>query len=205
VKRLRVYSLGLGLVLAPLLGCMAAIEGDELDDSLVGDTAELAAATYTFESHVAANRCLDVNGGFSANGTKIQSWECNKSGAQLFRVEDVGAGLSRLVNVPTSKCIDVANAATNDGARVQLHGCNNSAAQNFRIVDEGGGVVFVNPNSNKCLDVDGRGTANGATTHGRGPACEGRRSLLSELGLAARSRHSQQLQRDLPILREARR
>ena len=160
------------VVLAPSqVACIGAVDPSgsdvpyDLDDQdwLEQNSAALAASSYTFAAQVAGDRCLDVNGGFSADGTKFQSWECNGSGAQQFRVEDLGGGLSRVVHVPTSKCMDVAGAGTADGTQIQLHACNDTQAQIFRFIDlSAGNVQILNPHSNKCVDVNGRSTANGA-------------------------------------------
>lgn len=137
-------------------GCLAA------DDPLVGEPAALSAATYRFEAQVAANRCLDVDAAASADGTRIQEWECNATAAQSFRVDDLGGGLARLVNPSSGKCVDVAAAGTADGTQVQLWSCNGTSAQSFRVEDAGNGLVVLrNTGSDKCVDVNAAATANG--------------------------------------------
>lgn len=109
-----------------------------------------------------SNKCLDVSGSGTADGTNIQQWNCNGSGAQSFRVEAVAGGSFRLVNAGSGKCVDVAAASTADGANVQLWTCNGTAAQSFRIEDVGGGFVrVVNTNSGRALDVAGWSTSDG--------------------------------------------
>ncbi|WP_221330102.1 ThuA domain-containing protein [Actinoplanes sp. L3-i22] len=92
-----------------------------------------------------ANKCLDVNGGASADGTKIQLWTCNGSGAQNWAVSG-----QVWRNPQSGKCLDVAGGATGNGTKVQLWTCNGSGAQNW--------VAFAdhtvrNPQSGRCLDV----------------------------------------------------
>ena len=50
-----------------------------------------------------SGKCLDVNGAGSADGTNIQEWTCNGTGAQSFRLEDMGGGNVRLVNANSNK------------------------------------------------------------------------------------------------------
>src|SRR5689334_8444881 len=90
--------------LATLASCADGDVGGP--EALVDDPAALAAATYRFEVQVAANRCLDVDAAGSADGTRLQEYECNGTVAQSFRVEDLGGGVARLVNPSSGKCVD---------------------------------------------------------------------------------------------------
>ena len=113
-----------------------------------------------------SGRCLDVNRSGTADGTNIQQWGCNGTGAQRFRVEDLGGGRLRLVNVVSNKCVDVSGSGTADGTNIQLWSCNGTNAQSFRLQDAGGGYArVINSNSNKCMDVAGSGTGDGANVH----------------------------------------
>jgi chitinase len=146
--------------LATLASCADGDVGGA--EALVDDPAALAAATYRFEVQVAANRCLDVDAAASADGTRLQEWECNASVAQSFRVEDLGGGLARLVNPSSGKCVDVAGAGTADGTQLQLWTCNGTSAQSFRLEDSTNGtLVLRNSGSGKCVDVNAAATTNG--------------------------------------------
>jgi hypothetical protein len=109
-----------------------------------------------------SGKCLDVAGAGSADGTNIQEWTCNGTGAQTFQVQDAGGGNVRIVNTNSGKCVDITGAGTADGTNVQLFACNGGANQTFALQDAGGGTVaIVNPSSNKCVDVAQSGTADG--------------------------------------------
>ncbi|WP_436535599.1 PQQ-dependent sugar dehydrogenase [Actinoplanes sp. HUAS TT8] len=92
-----------------------------------------------------ANKCLDVNGGGSADGTKIQLWTCNGSAAQTWAVNG-----QVWRNPQSGKCLDVAGGATVNGTKVQLYTCNGSAAQNWVVYPD---KTVRNPQSGRCLDV----------------------------------------------------
>jgi hypothetical protein len=144
-----------------LAACLGACAGDMVLDT-DGHSDELLDDAYNFGTLAAAGKCIDVSGASSADGAQIQQWTCNGTGAQAFRVENLGSGEARLVNTNSTKCIDVAGAGTANGTKVQQWACNGNAAQRFRIEDAGNGNVrFVNPNSNKCIDVAGAGSADG--------------------------------------------
>jgi hypothetical protein len=111
---------------------------------------------------VSPAKCLDISGGGSADGTNVQEWTCNGTGAQKWSVEDIGGGSARLVNPQSGKCLDVSGAGTADGTNIQLWTCNGTGAQSFRIADVASGTVEIkNTNSGKCVDVSAQGTADG--------------------------------------------
>jgi glucose/arabinose dehydrogenase len=92
-----------------------------------------------------AGKCLDVNGGGTADGTRIQLWTCNGSAAQVW---SVNGQVWR--NPQSGKCLDVAGGATVNGTRAQLWTCNGSAAQNWTAQAD---RTLRNPASGRCLDV----------------------------------------------------
>jgi glucosylceramidase len=99
-----------------------------------------------------AGKCIDVAGANSADGTAVQLYDCNGSGAQQWTRP--GDGTLRALG----KCLDVASGSTADGAVTQLYTCNGSGAQQWTYTS---GSDFVNPQANKCLDVTGNNSANG--------------------------------------------
>lgn len=98
-------------------------------------------------------KCLDVDNGGTADGTKIQVWTCNDTGAQKWTVP--GDGTVRALD----KCLDLDNSGTADGTKVQLWKCNGTAAQTWQPHADG---TVRNPQSGKCLDASG-GTWNDGT------------------------------------------
>ncbi len=109
----------------------------------------------------AAGKCVDVNGGNTADGTKIQLWTCTGTARQQWTVN--GTTLRAL-----NKCMNVAGGSTANGAQVQLSTCTGSGAQNWTA---GANGSLVNPQSGKCLDANGASSADGTqliiwTCHG---------------------------------------
>jgi len=96
-------------------------------------------------------KCVDVAGANPANGTAVQLWGCNGTGAQQWTVDSDGT-LKAL-----GKCLDVAAAGTANGTRVQLYDCNGTAAQRWQV----SGATLVNVGSGKCLDATGPSSADG--------------------------------------------
>ncbi|MEV4315466.1 ricin-type beta-trefoil lectin domain protein [Actinocrispum sp. NPDC049592] len=98
-----------------------------------------------------AGKCMDVAGANSANGTAVQLYDCNGTGAQQWTRS--GSAFQAL-----GKCLDVSGAGTTNGTPVQIWDCNGSGAQQWQPNANGG---LVNTGANKCLDVTGNNSANG--------------------------------------------
>ncbi len=72
-------------------------------------------------------RCLDVVSGGTANGTKLQLYDCNGTGAQQWVAQSDGS----LKNPQSGRCMDSPSGATANGTRLQIWDCNGTAAQKF--------------------------------------------------------------------------
>jgi glucose/arabinose dehydrogenase len=98
----------------------------------------------------AGGKCADVAGSATADGTNIQLFTCNGTGAQTWAHN--GTTFRAL-----GKCLDVSGSGTADNTRVQLWTCNATGAQNWTPTNG----TLVNPQSNKCLTPQANGTADG--------------------------------------------
>jgi lysophospholipase L1-like esterase len=99
-----------------------------------------------------AGKCLDVNGGSSANGTAVQIWGCNSTTAQVWTAPSDGT--LRAVG----KCLDVTAAGTANGTPVEIWDCNGGGNQQWQPYNGG----FRNPVSGRCLDDPGLSTTDGS-------------------------------------------
>jgi beta-glucosidase len=96
--------------------------------------------------------CLDVAGANSADGTKVDVYTCNGTGAQQWTLG--GDNTVRALG----KCLDVTAAGTANGTKVQLYSCNGTGAQVWQHQSNG---ALLNPNSGRCLDDTGLSTTPG--------------------------------------------
>ncbi|GID96463.1 glycosyl hydrolase [Amorphoplanes digitatis] len=103
-----------------------------------------------------AGKCLDVAGGATANGTKIQLYTCNGTAAQNWTVTPNGPVKA------LGKCLDVAGGGTANGTKAQLYTCNGSGAQTWAANADGS---LRNPQSARCLDVSQNNPADGQQIH----------------------------------------
>jgi beta-glucanase (GH16 family) len=97
--------------------------------------------------------CLDVRSSNSANGTPVQIYTCNGTGAQQWTYVEAGSTLRAF-----GKCLDIPGGATANGSKLQLWDCNSTGAQVFIHRTDN---TYYNPASNRCLD-----DPNGSTTAG---------------------------------------
>ncbi|WP_420077229.1 family 43 glycosylhydrolase [Streptomyces sp. JL3001] len=144
----------------PNLGTPAA-----LGTTLPGPSGE-SAATPTAYTLVNRNsgKCLDVDGGGTADGTDIFQWTCNGGTNQKWRVEDLGDDTNRLVNVATGKVMDTAGCSAADGANIRQWSWLDNKCQRYRLVFTAAGdhVRIVNESTGKVADVADCSAANGA-------------------------------------------
>ncbi|MFJ5966294.1 ricin-type beta-trefoil lectin domain protein [Streptomyces sp. NPDC093060] len=99
-----------------------------------------------------AGKCVDVAGANSANGTPVQLYDCNGTGAQQWTVGSDGTIRA------LGKCLGVTGNGTADGSTVQLWDCTGGPNQKWAVSTA---HDIVNPQANKCLDVTGNNSANG--------------------------------------------
>jgi len=92
-------------------------------------------------------RCLDIIGNGTAQGTKVELWDCNGVGGQQWIQQANGS----LLNPQSGLCLDDPSDNTANGTQLQIYQCNGSAAQQFSV--NGGGPVVNSPG--KCVDVLG--------------------------------------------------
>ncbi len=101
----------------------------------------------------ASQRCLDINGNSTANGTQAQIWDCNGGTNQSWTY-----GSSQYLVVYGNKCLQASNGGTSAGTAVVIGDCTGQASQRWNV-NSGGTITSVQ--SGLCLDVNGAGTANG--------------------------------------------
>ncbi len=74
-------------------------------------------------------KCMDITGGGTANGTKVQLYDCNNTGAQVWIPQSNGS----LYNPQSNRCLDDPSASTTPGTQVQIWDCNGTGAQHWNL------------------------------------------------------------------------
>jgi streptogrisin C len=91
------------------------------------------------------NKCVDVPNGNYADGQRLIVWDCTNGANQNW---EFTGGTLRTQN---NKCMDVAGGGTAAGTPIQIANCNGNPAQQFVLSGAGD---LVNPQSNRCVDID---------------------------------------------------
>ena len=74
-------------------------------------------------------KCMDINGGGTADGTTVDLYDCNNTGAQVFIPESNGS----LYNPQSGKCLDDTNWSTTPGTQLQIWDCTGNANQQWTL------------------------------------------------------------------------
>jgi predicted alpha-1,2-mannosidase len=98
-----------------------------------------------------AGKCADVANSGTGNGTHVQLYDCNSTGAQRWYAAPDGTLQAQ------GGCLDVSDSGTTNGTHVQLWQCNHTGAQQWQAT----GGTLVNPQSGRCLDDPNSTTTNG--------------------------------------------
>ena len=140
----------------PLQGVPANTPARLLDVDFLAGTATGARAANALVG-ASDGLCLDLNGGSTANGTRVQMWTCyGGSTNQQFILPAVGTvGPIRHVS---GMCLDALQGGTANGEIVGVWVCNGGSHQQWTVTAAG---QVQDAATGLCLDVDSGGRANG--------------------------------------------
>ncbi|WP_352300596.1 RICIN domain-containing protein [Kineosporia sp. NBRC 101731] len=97
---------------------------------------------------------MDVRNAGKSNGTAVQAYDCNGTGAQTWVYSTTNKSLR---NPNSNRCLDGNNMATGKG--LYIWDCNGTSAQRwvpFRADSTGRSPGYRNPDSGKCIDANDR-------------------------------------------------
>ena len=145
---------GMTLALAPSAGAAPK--------AAAAPAAVTSGTTYTV-TNLNSGKCVDARAAATANGTAVQQYACNGSGAQQWQFTATSGGYFQVgTSNSTSQVWDDTNVSAADGSPIQLWAYGGGANQQWQPVAESGGTYhFVNRYSGKCLDTPSASTADG--------------------------------------------
>ncbi len=108
--------------------------GTNAQNWVFSNTGVVPSGNYNIATGVGGAHCLDVAGAGTANGTKVQIWDCNGTNAQSWNLVPISGNVYELhpANAPGS-CLDVTGVSTTDGTQLQIWQCGGGANQRFAI------------------------------------------------------------------------
>ena len=71
---------------------------------------------------------VDVTSGSTANGAKVQLYDCNGTGAQKWMYN---SGNGQIVNPQSGKCLDATDVSSANGTCLQIWDCGGGANQKW--------------------------------------------------------------------------
>uniref|UniRef100_UPI0018926B46 ricin-type beta-trefoil lectin domain protein n=1 Tax=Catenulispora rubra TaxID=280293 RepID=UPI0018926B46 len=98
-----------------------------------------------------AGKCVDDFNGATANGTKVDLYDCNGTNAQKWTRTNGTLQIN-------GKCADVTNQATGNGTLIELWDCNGGTNQQWTPQPDG---TLKSSQSGRCLDDPASNTTNG--------------------------------------------
>ncbi|RZT78928.1 alginate lyase [Micromonospora violae] len=93
---------------------------------VVGATPAIAAATGAITGY--GGKCVDVAAAGTTNGTRVQIYDCNGTGAQQW-----SPSAGQLVNPTSGKCLDATGPSSADGTPLQIWSCTGTANQTWAL------------------------------------------------------------------------
>lgn len=115
---------------------------------------------YQIRSGLGGARNMDVEGGGTNNGARIQIY--NSAVVQKWGVRKQADGNFEIVAKAADKCLDVANASTANSAAVQQFTCGGGLHQRWVIKPRTSALSLIARHSSRCVDVASASAANNA-------------------------------------------
>ncbi|NMO15193.1 beta-mannanase [Pyxidicoccus fallax] len=127
------------VVLGGLVGCgVIEPEPPEKIDRLQSEAivSSITEGDYVIRSAM-THKCIDIASGSTADGAKVQQWDCNGTNAQKFRISPTSDGYWKIINVNSNKALDISNNSTAQNAKVHQWTYVGGNNQQFKFVARG--------------------------------------------------------------------
>ncbi|CAL9496427.1 hypothetical protein SUDANB95_03326 [Actinosynnema sp. ALI-1.44] len=150
MRRVGVFVAGLCAVVAMTSGSAVAAESGADDMASIAGWGKV----YEWTPGHASNKRLDL----ATKANRANVWNDNNGSNQSWRTYSYGNNLFAFQNMANRQCLRYVDV----GVQMTTIPCDNSDSYKFRGVKSGGWWTFRPLNNNGvCIDVKGRGTANG--------------------------------------------
>lgn len=112
------------------------------------------ASAQTIASRLVADRCMDIPGNSTTQGTQVALWSCHGGANQRFTMQSNGQ-----IKTASGLCLNALGGGGRDGDKIGIWGCQgqNAANETWRITANGQ-IQGIN---GKCIDIPGGNSAAG--------------------------------------------
>jgi endoglucanase len=122
----------------------------------------LASGTYTITNRHSGD-VIDVPGGSTTQGTKLEQWPANGGSNQRWQVTSLGCGLYSVISAASGQSMDISGQSVSQGAAVDQWGYWGGGNQQFLLTPSSAGYYTITGiNSMDVVEVPGFSTAAGA-------------------------------------------
>jgi hypothetical protein len=135
-RRIVYRSVSLLGVLGMLGGC-APQEAErtgasgELESAAV--VSSITEGDYVIRS-VMTGKCIDIASSSTADGAKVQQWDCNGTNAQKFHISPTSGGYWKIINVNSNKALSIVNGSAEQNAKIHQWSYVSGNDQQFKFV-----------------------------------------------------------------------
>ena len=90
-------------------------------------------------------KCVDIDNGSSADGAKVQQWDCNGTNAQKFHISPTSDGFWKIINVNSGKGLDIKGVSTAQNTELNQWSYVGGGNQQFQFIGRGNNQFSVHP------------------------------------------------------------
>ena len=130
------WLLGATMLCIPTVACDqggVAVEPQAIDSmAQAAIVSSITEGDYVIRSAM-TSKCIDIDSGSSADGAKVQEWDCNGSAAQTFRLTPTSDGYWKIINVNSGKALDISGVSTAQNAALNQWSYVGGNNQQFRF------------------------------------------------------------------------
>jgi hypothetical protein len=162
MSRVKVY--GWLSLLGVLAGCdvrelETAEESGQLQSTAI--VSSITAGDYVIRS-AQNNKCIDIAASSTADGARVQLWDCNGSNAQKFNLAPTSDGYWKIINVNSGKGLDIKDVSYAQNAEVHQWLYLGGANQQFKFVARGNNQFSIHArHTDMVIDLLWGSSANG--------------------------------------------
>ncbi|MET0404491.1 MAG: RICIN domain-containing protein [Cystobacter sp.] len=107
-------------------------------------------------------KCIDIASSGTADGTKVQLWDCNGTNAQKFTLSPTSDGYWKIINVNSGKGLDIKAGSTAQNAEFHQWTYKGATNQQFKFVGRGNNQFSIHArHTDMVMDLYWGSDANG--------------------------------------------
>ena len=152
--------------------------GAPLQEESAVIVSSLSEGDYVIRSAM-TGKCIDVASSSTADGAKVQQWDCNGTNAQKFHISPTSDGFWKIINVNSGKGLDIKEVSTAQNAEVHQWSYVGGANQQFQFIARGNNQFSFHPrHTGMAIDLYW-GSANNGTIYVQYPYTGGANQLFT--------------------------